>query len=484
MAKKDPNGTAYIRGPYEERRGPNSVRWLCDVVDQAGNTRQVKGRDRAAVEAQANELLEQFRTGALAVTVGAAVKQFLAARTEHWSPLTVKRTVFDLNLFAMPVTAPITAVDADWLRKFLKRMNDQGLALGSQRTRWASVVAFLAWCVYKGWLQTQPDEKLDRMEKPWLTKRGRRTMGRGKPQLKNSAEVAAYLTVAAQLASAEERVGAMLPLLTGMRNGEVLHLKAGDVDHQLEKIWVRGDDAWGQQDGWHVKSSSSTRTVGLPAMVKQDLATLQHGREPGELLLAAHSKAKGDRGLRRPHIGMWLSRLTKLVSEAAHVTIVTPHGLRGTYGSMMAALARSTPAQIGDLLGHADAGTTARRHYIGEAAHTESLPTAGGALNLEIKGANSAADPPRGESAVGAVSSAEAAGLVRRGLDQAGPEARGGANSLKLGGEPHRPAQSGPNPGTPMIYPVPEVGLEGHGRTSISSTYAHLPALGVREASW
>ena len=61
------------------------------------------------------------------------------------------------------------------------------------------------------------------------------------------------------------------------------------------------------------------------------------------------------------------------ICEEAGTRIIPAHGLRDTYTSLQAALGKKTSAEIADLVGHADAGKTAKEHYIGTPEHKPAL---------------------------------------------------------------------------------------------------------------
>ena len=105
----------------------------------------------------------------------------------------------------------------------------------------------------------------------------------------------------------------------------------------------------------------------MPEDLRIDLEQLCCDREPAELLFQS---SRGDRGAFERK---WLNRLVQRTCEAAGTRIVCAHGLRDTYTSLLASLARVSHADIARLVGHADNGVTARRHYIGQPQHNSAL---------------------------------------------------------------------------------------------------------------
>jgi len=310
-------------------------------------------------------------------TVTGAVEEFIGhkRRLDFWGPRTIERSGSDLYYFAKgQPKAPIEAIDVDYVRAFLERMREDDYALASQATRYHMVAEFLRWCVCREYLQRSPCERIDRSEKAWVGRRARRRRNRGKPQLANLSEVKKYLAEAGRLERAEQRVAAMLPLLCGLRSGAVRHLQVRDVDFDAGRIWIRDTRASDnvQRISWSVKTAAGVRTVDLPEMLATDLCALCEGRPPATFLFAS----KWNDGA--PYERRWISRMVKQVCRDAGVQITTAHGLRNTYASVQAEHGRLSAADIGKLIGHADGGQTARRHYIGVAEHKPVLKLVSG----------------------------------------------------------------------------------------------------------
>ena len=287
-----------------------------------------------------------------------------------WGPRTVERGGDDLRFFAAAApTAPIEVVSVQWVRRYLERMQAHGYALASQKTRYHMVVEFLGWCVRKRFLRRNPCELIDRSEKAWVGRRAQKNLGRGKTQLANLAETGAYLDAAQELPTAERRVAAALPLLCGSRSGEVRHILVRDVDFEAGKIWHRRVTERDNEVGvaWDVKTMAGTRTIDIPDILRADLKELCRDRRPTEFLFA--SKQAGG----KPYDSKWLGRMVQRVCRAAGVTRVCTQGLRDTYSSIEAEYGRKSASDIGRLLGHADGGQTAKRHYIGAPEHRPAL---------------------------------------------------------------------------------------------------------------
>lgn len=309
---------------------------------------------------------------AISATVEQAVEEFIDFKVERgfWDKRSVERTGGDLRYFArvMP-KGPVAFVNPSWMRSFLKRMMDDGYALATQRSKYGAVTEFLGWCVRQRHLSENPCTFIHREEKPWVGKRAKKKMSRGKPQLRNLDESRRFLEVAANNPDIQKRVAVQLPLCCGMRSGETRHLTVGDVDFAADKIWIRDDEDQDDVDGWDVKTMAGRRTVGLPGHLAADLWALCDGRDPQERVF--HSK----RGVGDAYERKWLNRAVKAVCAEAGVRVVCAHGLRDTFTSIQREKGRASSGDIAEMVGHADGGKTAERHYIGAADHQPALET-------------------------------------------------------------------------------------------------------------
>lgn len=323
-----------------------------------------------------------------------AIQKWIDAKTAagRWEPQTIRRAELDLGrLAAVRPLAQVSAVNEEWLAIWMEHMttrggrDGKGLALGTQKSTFALVKEFLGWCAHpkRGWLPRNPAELVERDDKPWIGKRAKRLMGRGKRQLRSETEARLYEAAALAQPDPQHRIAALLPLLALMRNGEIRHLQVGDCDFTAFGLWVRADDdgtdeTWQGAGGFDVKSASSRRVVDMPTVLIPDFKKLCAGQRPEAYLLrSTGATTKG-----RPFGDVWLWKIVRRVCIAANVNIVCPHGLRGTGASLRAlkaqkqGTAHSSPeAQAAASLGHSDRGTIAKQHYIG-------VPERIAALNL------------------------------------------------------------------------------------------------------
>ena len=362
---------ARVLGPYKEKyRG--SVQYRVVQFDHAGErtTHFAENPRKAKLLVKACRIDLGIPDPNL-TTIEQACLAFIKQKLDNdaWSKRTLSRSRADLKFFREQAPdAPIEVVNTHWLKGFIARMKKAGNALGYQRSRYFIICEFLGWCVRRSYLEVHPADFLDPEDKPWVGKRAKRKMGRGKPQLRNKSEMRRYLETAAALPKAADRIATQLPLLTGMRTGEVMHLQAADIDFEDDRIWIRdleADDL--EEDGWSVKTATSKRSVTLPPTLVADFEELCEGKTPAQLLFESN-RCPG-----RPWEDKWLRRRVYDVCEAAGTRPAPPHGLRGTYMTAMEQEAQTAVADIAMVVGHADRGTTARRHYMGGHRHQPAL---------------------------------------------------------------------------------------------------------------
>lgn len=361
---------ARVLGPYREEYGDGPV-WRVVQVEASGT----RTAHYARSEREANQLVKACwldlgiplnREFSITDAIDGWLKQ--KKETESWGKRTFERTAADVRFFAAAnPDAPMKGVNVQWVQKYLERLSH--LALASRQSRYHAVAEFLSWAVRKGHLSRNPCDLIDPVELPWRGKRARRKLGRGKPQLRNVGEVEKYLAAAATLPKTLERVAAVLPVLCGLRSGEVRHVRVADCDFGAGRIWIRdieGDDE-DEVEGWDVKSAAGRRTVDLPEHLAHDFAALVDGKRPEDFVFGSNRRP-GEARERK-----WLNRLVQRVCEKAEVRVICAHGLRDTHTSILAELGQRSAADIARLVGHADQGKTAKKHYIGTPEHRPAL---------------------------------------------------------------------------------------------------------------
>ncbi len=143
-------------------------------------------------------------------------------------------------------------------------------------------------------------------------------------------------------------------LHTGMRADEFAHLRSGWLGQQQEEIRIQAVDTDGEQ--WSPKSEAGARVVPL--------------RDPDVIrLLNKHFQKQRTIDISRTTV--W-RRVTEVASQTSIDKKVTPHVLRHTYGTQIAANGASAQF-IKQTMGHADLSTSQQYiEYSGRRIHREA----------------------------------------------------------------------------------------------------------------
>lgn len=172
---------------------------------------------------------------------------------------------------------------------------------------------------------------------PWseVAPVGRRT--KGKTQLTID-ESRAFLASALTIGKYQRGgVAAALCLCLALRSGEIVALRGRDIDDGGRLLWV--------QRG---KTESARRCLEVPEVLRSPLLEL--------------ARRAGFAGRLFPYDRRWVYYFVDQVCEAANVTRVCPHGLRGTHATI-ARSAGATGEIVASALGHSNP-TVTREHYI------------------------------------------------------------------------------------------------------------------------
>lgn len=211
----------------------------------------------------------------------------------------------------------------------------EGRSVDTHRNVLGNAKGFMAWCVEQGWAA----------ESPLAGVRGTGKRSTGKLQLTGD-EARRFYASALRLAEQEDHgaLGAAMLLTMGLRSSEVSKRRVRDLD--LGGTVLRVSAA---------KTAKGNRAVSIPVALQPLLIELAEDRQPFEVLFALPDGGE--------HTRAWLLSAVRRVCDAAGVTRVCPHGLRGTFSTMALQLGQGAQA-VADALGHESTSTTLR-HYAG-----------------------------------------------------------------------------------------------------------------------
>ncbi len=210
-----------------------------------------------------------------------------------------------------------------------------GRSVDYHRNTLGNAKGFLGWCHEQGWTSSNV----------LVGVKGVGKRAAGKLQLTGD-EARKFHTTALKLAD-EEDLGALaadMLLLMGLRQSEVTKRKVRDLD--LGGTVLRVEEA---------KTAKGNRLVLVPALLQPRLLELAEGRKAMDLLFPGAGEIE--------HTKAWLYAAVRRVCDAAGVTRVCPHSLRGTHASMALTIGLGSQA-VADSLGHESTRTTLR-HYAG-----------------------------------------------------------------------------------------------------------------------
>lgn len=331
-----------IRGPYQHRAGQWRCRLIrqghriwCPLADTAERALRLAELCAAEIEREGltiNEAIPRYeeylkedrgnRPGSCAAT---------AARLRLFFP--------DLKMLIAELTPTKCAGYYTALVKTPSEKTGQRLATDTHRNYLAEAKTFLAWCVTKKMLRTNPLGEV----------RGVGRRRHGKEQL-TADEARRWLTTALQLAPDEPgAVAAALLLLCGLRSGEVVERVVRDVDEGGKVLRITSG-----------KTRAAIRPVSIPEVIKPFVLELCRGKAPTARLFGQHW---------RDWPRHWVTR----ICEQARVPKVCAHSMRGLHATL-AVTAGMSPHVVAASLGHESATTTLESYALpGSAEAAASL---------------------------------------------------------------------------------------------------------------
>jgi integrase len=336
VKRRGPNGGGTL---YKEDVPGRAARWVSEsfVTLPDGRRRRVRARGltpEAAVGARilkAHELQDAFpRSDRL--TVRQLTERWFEARSRDWRPATVAsyRTTLDRHVLPELGGARVALVgpmDAQRVvNRVLTRSGGAHVAAANRARR--VMHALFAFGIEQHVARVNPVDGVRSVRGPAL-ERGWWTRG----------QAVAFLTAASRTPYRDLFHAA---LETGLRMGELLALRWSDIDVggvTVRRTFSRHVPSRIQEAP---KSSTSRRTVPIPASLRERLETRR--RAPADLVFPS----RNGEVLNPSNV----NRALKRIAARAGVPVLKFHDLRRTYASLLAEQGRR-PEVIQRLLGHA-----------------------------------------------------------------------------------------------------------------------------------
>lgn len=311
-----------VNGPYRHRK-----KWRVVVISARSESERCVESFETETAAQA--FIEKVRKQIAGRSVSAAVQEYELHRAEQVRAGEIKQVTADREAFHLKRILQLGVHGDRELRlltpSYAVKMYEESRARGSVDTqRNGLTIARMAanWWVAQGWIAANPFTGI----------KGRGKRKHGKPQLRID-EARTLRDKCVVLAAIEDgAIVTLAYLLLGPRAGEMLNRRVRDLDNDGRLLWIED-----------TKTPAGNRTLEIPPELAGPLLRITHGRKPDDLIFEHAATRKRPADWAREQV--W--RLCKL----AGVPRVTPHGLRGTHGSIAKA-AGATSRLVADQLGH------------------------------------------------------------------------------------------------------------------------------------
>lgn len=324
---------------------------------------------------RAEQLAQRLIDGAVVanpVTVDEAIEEYRGhLRTKGNKADSIDNTTTKLRRFFRPVLgSPVLRVSKtraaalyEDLRTRPSERTGKPLAADSHRNMLAESKTFLAWCVTRRWLGSNPLAGVVGV--------GRRR--HGKPQLRID-EGRTLRTLCHRLAAAGEDgpIAVLMAMLMGMRAGEIVRCTARDLDDRGRLLWIA--DA---------KTEAGRRAIEVPDELRPYLLARSEGKPHDALMFEA--KRGG------PHWRDWVAEETRRLCRLARVPVVCAHSLRG-FMATVAVQAGGASHLVVSTLGHVDISTTLQSYAIRGSAQVAQQRRALDVLGVVPSGKEPAAE--------------------------------------------------------------------------------------------
>lgn len=296
-------------------------------------------------------------TGTTTPTVEGAVSQFMETR-QKLRPATIKayRSAMNTFLLVLPIGLKLSHVTAKQVDGVVQ---DGDVRESTRAYRYRHLRTFFNWAEDEGHIEYNP---IDDVHKP--------RPGKRVPEFLTEAQVDAILDAIqrdyeAKHAKGEVQEGQILWLKdvvqfavhTGLRAGEIVHLRWHDVDLETGYITVRNMDSSGAEDGFRTKSGHE-RSVPVVGRAERVLERLKADYE-------GVGSAYVFRGYRGDKLNAtYMSKQFKnYVREAGLSDRFRFHSLRHTFASWMVQRGASI-AVVSKVLGHSSTEVTQKYAHL------------------------------------------------------------------------------------------------------------------------
>lgn len=333
-----------ILGPYEQHNGWRVVR----VFDDGTRKSRVRPTEAQALRYMA--LLEADLAAADQTTDTAIDEYERHITSSGWKQLSIEASVWSLRLF-FPDAIPLSLLSAKRCRKLYDDLRGRPSArtgkpfsVDVHRNALNRSKSLLAFCVERGWLQSNPlaDVKGTGKRRP----RGM-SLGKSGNELRVK-QARLWYEKALELAATgdEGATAGLVALLLGMRATEIVTRKVNDLDTDE----AAGDLLWIPCS----KTPAGRRTLEVPDVLRPLLLRQAEGKTSGECLF-------GGRGKKKRRHRQFVRQSVKRICRAAEVPEVTAHAMRAMCATLTVERGMTGRA-VAAALGHSSYDVTARSY--------------------------------------------------------------------------------------------------------------------------
>lgn len=224
----------------------------------------------------------------------------------------------------------LEAITKNDLREYMRHLHKSGQARATVRRKLQGFATFFQWAAMEGHMETCPT---DGLVVPSRKKAAARFL--------SVKELETFVNTAPPIYHMgnqdRDRLAFRLLAWTGIRRGELLNLKVGDVRIDDKLLIIREP------------KSGQDRELPIPEKLVPDLQAIIAGRQDGWLLLSMTGNAWG--------YGSFSAAFRRHARQCGFGADVTPHTLRHTFGTHLAA-AGVPLTTISNLMGHKEIKTT------------------------------------------------------------------------------------------------------------------------------